>query len=321
MSNSSLKLVRGRRGGAAIAVVVILALAAIAFAVYWFALRGGGGGAAAKLALKRIPASAQVVGGLDVQALLKSDFLKQAAAQGGVPIDELTAKLRDKGVDVSKIASIAFGAVLGEDGPTSVVALGTGTFDASQLKGALGAAEGALTAGGGAEVAQAFQKIEIIDGNVVVAGGGPLFDETIALAGGKGASAADDPAVAELRAKIDTGATFWVSGVVPEAAQGQFKAVASMAAGLGVPTHFALSGEVGSGLALTVALRFDGDVEKAVSGLDGMLSAASAFASGPEGEMLKSLKLSASGPILVASVTVPEAFIKQAAAEGERSPR
>ncbi|MCA9515090.1 MAG: hypothetical protein KC635_09130 [Myxococcales bacterium] len=321
MSSRVESIVRDRRGGAAVIIVAVLAIAAIAFAIYWFAIRGGGGGGATeKLALQRIPASAQVVGGLDVQEFLKSDFLKSAAKQRGVSVEQLVAQLGEKGVDVSKIASLAFGAQIGEAGPKSVVALADGSFDAQQLSQALGAAQGALMGAGAGEVASPLEHVQVVDGHLVLAGSGALYDEAVALAGGNGKSIADDAAIADLRSKVDTGATFWVSGVVPDAVKGQFKAVARMASGLGVPTHFALSGDVGSGVAVRIALRFDNDVEKAVSQIQGMLSFAKAAASGPEGEVLDSLSLDASGQVLVAKLTIPDALIQKMASQAEQSP-
>ncbi|PIE18190.1 MAG: hypothetical protein CSA66_05050 [Proteobacteria bacterium] len=299
-----------RRGNAAVIIIGVVAVAAIAFAVYWFALRGGGG-EASKLVSGFVPVEADFVGGVDVDGVVKSELIKGIAASQGVKLDAVKAKLAERGLDLDTLKTLAFGADAPEGGqmPTDFVAVATGTFDATALKGAMATAKVAAAAKGvkGLDLSN----LEVLDSGLVIGGSGSLLDKSKALAGGSGRSADDNADLKAVRGAINEGATFWIAGPIPaDVPLDGLDMMGSLGTKVGKPTHFAISADASNKLELEVAVRFDGEVSDMVNQLEGMLSMAKAFASGPQGEVLDSLDLGGSGQILRASLRLSQAAIE-----------
>ena len=306
------------RGKAPIALIAILAVVAIAV-VLFFVLRGGGGGAAAKLASAHIPAEAEFVGGVDVQGVLGSEMLKSMMADKGVSLETVTAELAKHGIKLEDIKTVAFGATLGSgDVPRQFVAVGQGTFDGSALKAAIeGAKLAEAAATEGMAMPLTFDQIEVIDPQTVVMGTADFVKKSLGIASGAEQSIDTRPELKDLRAAIDQGASLWMAGPVPEGV-GALGALGMMGGGgLGKPTHFAISANVGADIKVRVAIHFaSGDAGAVASKVGQLLSFASAMAKGPEADVLSSLDISGSGQVLTASVTLSKAFIAEAAKKG-----
>jgi len=306
---------QGNRGGAVVIVLAVLAVAAIAFAIYWFALRGGS--ETARLVSAHIPAEAEIVGGLDLQGLLKSPAFAALGAQSGVSPESVLRDLREAGVPVDAIETVAFGVTMAPlGGPESYVGVATGKFDTATVQAALLAARSQL------EGHMPFA-IEILESGALVMGSGALFDKARASARAAG-DRAHLTALSDLRAALDERATVWAVGAIPEGAGGGellsglggLGGLGGAAANVGNPTHMGFSAELGSDITLRVAVRFDGDVGPLISQAQGFLSMARAFATGPEAEAMKSLNLSSSGKVAIASIRLSPELLKRLTESG-----
>lgn len=300
------------RGGAAVIIIVLLVVAAAAFAVYWFGFRSSA--PTAKLAATHIPAEVDWVGGVDVKSLLASELLTSMMADQGVSLEQVKGALAGSGVALDDVANITAGGKMGPGGPTSVLAIGQGTFDAAAVKSAVEAARGA-EAVGAAELPFDLSAVEVVDPSTVAIGTPELMALSAAVRAGTGKSVDDNAALKELRGAVDQGATVWMAGPVPAGGLGGLGGLGMLGgSGMGDPTHFAFSAAATDRLQVRVAVRFaSGDAGAMASQIDGFLSIGKAMASGPEAEVLKSLSVSGSGQVLSASMTVPRALIEQAA--------
>lgn len=310
--------VRDERGKAAVIILALVAVAAIGFAVYWFVLRGGGG-EASKLVTAHIPAEAEMVGGLDVPSVVNSSFAKELIGASGVSMDEVTAQLAKAGVKLDDLKTIAFGMTGVGSGNPEVVTVAKGTFDANAIKGAVETLSNVAKARAEAEGMHVPgfdpSTLQVLDSGVVVGGSGELFQKSLALAKGGGKSADDNAALRSLRKHIDEGASFWVTGPIPDnLPMGGMGGMGMLGGDMGKPTHFGVSADVGSKVDVSIAVHFDsGDAGKMASSIDGMLGFAKMAASGPEAELLDSLSVSGSGQVLSASFSLDAAMVKKMA--------
>lgn len=300
------------RGGAAVIIIVLLVVAAAAFAVYWFAFRTSA--PTAKLAATHIPAEVDWVGGVDVKSLAASELLTSMMASQGASLADVEAAFKNAGVALDDISSLTAGGGMGPAGPTSVLAIGQGTFDATAVKSAIDAARGA-EALGTAQLPFDLSAVEVVDPNTLVVGSPDLMALSAAVRAGTGKSVDDNAALTELRGAVDQGATVWMAGPIPAGGLGQLGGgLGMLGGGMGDPTHFAFSAAATSELRVRVAVRFaSGDAGAMATKIDGFLAIGKAMVSGPEAEVLKTLSVSGSGQVLSASFTIPKELVEQAA--------
>ena len=301
---------KNQRGGALVWILITLIVAGGAFAVYWFVLRGGGGGATAAIVNRAIPADARMLVGFDPQAVLNSAALGEVLKTGGMTVDGVKSELAKANIkpEALKAVVVGFG-----DSMNDRVAIFAGDIDATALKGAIGAL--GMMGPEASAVASALQ-FESLDGGLVIAGDGSLYQKSVSAAKGQGAAGLDANLEKVLGA-IDRGAPVWAAGLLPEEAAKGFKGAGPMLGG-SPPTHGAISVGIGSELKIKVALLFPGgDASKIASTIEALMKLAPT-GSLPDGvgDVLKSLELSGSGEVLKASVTVPQALIGKLAESG-----
>lgn len=302
------------RGNAPFTRIALLAVAAVAAPL--FALGAcGGGGAASKLATAHIPATVDYVGGIDVKGALESDMLKGLLNDQGMSVDMLTKALSDKGIKLSELNTLAFGAIKGDGGaPKDVLVIGSGSFDATALKSAIDGAKMAELAAAG-DMPINFQQIEIVNPTTVVMGSGDLVKQSMGVGSGATKSVDTREELKDLRGAVDESATVWFTGPVPAGMDGMAGGLGMMGGSdLGKPTHFAFSADIGSNIKVRVAIRFaSGDAGAVASQMDSALGLMSGMMSGPEADVLSSLDISGSGQILKASVSLSKDFLDKAA--------
>ncbi len=297
---------RAERGGALVWILVTLIVLGGAFAVYWFVLRDAGGGASAAIVTRAIPAETKTVVGIDPQAVLKSDAFKSMAELGGLSMESVNAELAKANIKPEALKAVVLG--MGAD-PSDSVMIFQGDLDPTALKAGLGAI--AMASPEAAGLANAMQ-FEGVEGGLVIAGGGALYQASLAAAKGKGGAGLDAKLQAVMDA-VDRGAPMWAAGVIPEESAAMLKQAGPLLGGSGPPSHGAISVDVGSSLAVKVALLFPGGDGSQIASTLGTMLGMVPLGQLPDGagDLVKSIKFSGSGEVLKATVSIPVETLKK----------
>jgi hypothetical protein len=301
----SFKHLRNERGGATAIVIAILAVAAIGFAVWYFAFRGGGGGSSpsAKLAQKVIPADCEVMGGVNIAALLNDlDYGKFGEGMSKSKVEEM---LKQQGLAIDDLQALSFGIKMDGLVPKGAVFALQSKADANTITGILKMAAMGLPG----EVRDLIDPntIESLEGGIFVMGSTDLVGRAKAL--GQGGAQAAGKAEADLLAKaLDLGATAWVVAPMPldELPGGMMTEIAMKGVGLGKPSHIGVSVRIGSSFEVTTAAHIPGgDANKLIDGVKTLKDKFSGALPAEAKKLLDTVDFGGSGPVLTARMKLP----------------
>lgn len=307
LGRSHLQALRDARGKAAIWLLILVLVAGAAFAVWYFVLREqGGSGAARALAQRVLPASSDMVGGVDLQRLLTSDDAKKLLAELGVDPAVVDKGLADMGVAAGDLGALVFGATLDGTRPSSVVVALEAKTDAKAIGGFLQVVAAQLPGPLAGTIDPA--SLQVVEGaagrGIFIVGSGPLLTEATALA--KGGSGGDRKTeLALIEKELGENALLWVAGPVPADTFSGFKAAMATRALGGTPTHFGAALGLGSDLTVGGAMHIPGADASTIAGalktLQGALSGQAPEAVRP---LLEQLVFGGNGPVVTATLKV-----------------
>lgn len=253
-------------------------------------------------ALQRaIPADSDVIGAIDLKALLQNDALKALAKARGIEGADIEKQLAAAGIKLDDIKGIMFGASspTGGEMPSFAAAIET-SLDGAAAKTALEALAKLMPDGKSQGLTT-----EAIEGGVVMVGRGGLFDK--AVAGAKAGNNGElKPELLKMRDAVDAGATFWFATAIPKMGRRDMGMVGGMLGNV-TPTHVGVSVNAGSTIDIRVAIRLEGGDASSIADRIGTLKMLAPRSELPEGmgDVLDKLEVSASGDILTAKVSVP----------------
>lgn len=304
------------RGGAATWIIAVLVLAAVAFAVYWFVFRkAGGAGESAALASRVMPAEVDIIGGIDIAGLTQSPVLRDLAKAQGVDLDQIEAKLKEGGVALADLRSVALGGRVDGGTPKDIlIAIETRTDTK-----ALAALVTALVASAPADAASFLQglRVEPLEGGIVVTGSSALVDLALAVSKGQGKALGQKAGLDEIQSALDTGAAFWVAGPVPAGATAQIPGMFKNLIG-GTPTHAGFSFEPGETSVVRGAILIPGaDAANVASALGMFMDKGKLLMSAERKAIIEALKLTGSGSTLKIELALSKALLASLSKQSE----
>lgn len=305
--NRPTSLLRDARGKAAVWLLLLVLVAGAAFAVWYFVLRkDGGGGASTALAQRVLPASADLVGGVDLERLLTNEEVGKVLSELGADRAKLDKALTELGIKPSDLGALVFGATMDGSKPTGAVVALEAKADANAVGGLLKVL--ALQLPGplaGAIDPNAMQTFTGPDGRgVFLVGSGPIFTEATALMKG-GANGTRKAEIGLIADALGTSSLLWAAGPIPADALGGMQgSIAKQMLG-GAPSHFGAALGIGGNVKLSGALHVPGGDAQALSGalktIQGMAGKQAPEAVRP---LLEKLAFGGTGPVVTATLEV-----------------
>lgn len=312
----SIRRLADARGGAATWIIGLLVLAAVAFAVYWFVFRKTvGAGESAALAGRVMPAEVDVIGGVDIAGLTQSPVLRDLAKAQGVNLDQIEAKLKEGGVALADLRSLALGGRMEGGAPKDILVAVETRTDTK----ALAALVSALVASAPADAASYLKslRVEPLDGGVVVTGSSALVDQAIAVSKGQAPALGNKAGLDEIQGALDTGAALWVAGPFPEAMTAQIPGMFRNLIG-GTPTHAGFSFEPGETSIIRAAILIPGaDASNVASALGVFMDKGKLLMNAERRALLEALKLTGSGSTLKVELALSKALLASLTKQSE----
>ena len=300
-------LLRDARGKAAVWLLLLVLVAGAAFAVWYFVLRkDGGGGASKALAQRVLPASADLVGGVDLERLLTNDDVGKLLTELGADRAALDKGLSELGIKPNDLGALVFGATMDGSKPTGAVLALEAKTDANAVGGLMKML--ALQLPGplaGAIDPNSMQTFTGPDGRgVFLVGSGAIFTEATAQMKG-GTTGTRKAELGLIADALGSGSLFWAAGPVPGDAFGgmQGKVAEQMLGSL--PSHVGAAIGLSGDVTLSGALHIPGGDAKALSGtlktIQGMAGKQAPAAIRP---LLEQLAFGGTGPVVTATLKV-----------------
>lgn len=305
--NRPASLLRDARGKAAVWLLLLVLVAGAAFAVWYFVLRkDGGGGASKALAQRVLPASAELVGGIDLERLLNDAEVGKVLTELGADRAHIDKALTELGIKPGDLGALVFGATMDGAKPTGAVLALEAKTDANAVGGLMKVL--ALQLPGplaGAIDPNAMQTFTGPDGRgIFLVGSGAIFTEATAQMKG-GTTGTRKVEIGLIADALGTSSLLWAAGPVPGDALGGLQGKMAQQLLGGTPSHFGAALGVGSDVTLSGALHVPGGDAQALAGalktIQGMAGKQAPESIRP---LLEQLAFGGTGPVVTATLKV-----------------